>query len=166
MARTKRLSAGGVVDRLSAPPRAPRHRQRSLPVLGGIVSGIAVNLGAGLLGLAYWKLPPVRDWVHQRMLQFFGTTDLFPGIAASWVIPVLGALFLANVLMLLVIDGWQRWGVIGLVVVTILQALALGNSGLDPRVAVVFFVIAIAPVALLILLICTGRRPTMWDQMD
>src|SRR3954469_12940508 len=98
------------------------------------------------------------------MLQFFGTTDLFPGIAASWVIPVLGALFLGNVLMLLVIDSWQRWGVIGLVIVTILQALALGNSGLDPRVAIVFFLIAIMPVALLILLLCTGKRPTMWEQ--
>ncbi len=166
MARTKRLAAGGVVERLAAPPRPPRHRQRSLAVLGGIVSGIAVNLAIGLLGLAYWKLPPVRDWVHQRMLQFFGTTDLFPGVAASWVIPVLGVLFLANVLMLLVIDSWQRWGVVGLVVVTILQALALGNSGLDPRVAIVFFVLAIAPVALLIMLLCSGKRPTLWDQMD
>ena len=26
--------------------------------------------------------------------------------------------------------------------------------------------IGIAPVALLILLLCTGKRPTMWDQMD
>jgi hypothetical protein len=68
--------------------------------------------------------------------------------------------------MLLVIDSWQRWGVVGLAVVTILQALALGNSGLDPRVAAVFFVIAIAPVAFLILLLTTGKRPTMWDQMD
>jgi len=112
MARTKRLTAGGVVDRWATTPREPRVRRRNLAVLGGIVSGIAVNLGIGLLGLAYWKLPPVRDWVHQRMLQFFGTTDLFPGVAANWVIPVLGALFLANVLMLLVIDSWQRWGVV------------------------------------------------------
>jgi len=53
-----------------------------------------------------------------------------------------------------------------LVIVTILQALALGNSGLDPRVAIGFFVIAMAPVALLILLLTTGKRPTMWEQMD
>jgi NADH-quinone oxidoreductase subunit J len=166
MARTKRLAAGGVVARLAAAPRPTKHRQRKIAVLGGIISGIAVNLGIGILGLAYWKLPPVRDWVHQRMLQVFGTTDLFPGIAANWLIPVLGALFLANVLLLLVIDSWQRWGVVGLVVVTILQALALGNSGLDPRVGIIFFVAAVAPVALLILLLCTGKRPTMWDQMD
>lgn len=57
-------------------------------------------------------------------------------------------------------------GVVGLVIVTILQALALGNSGLDPRVAVVFFVVAIAPVVLLVLLLTTGKRPTMWEQMD
>jgi len=27
-------------------------------------------------------------------------------------------------------------------------------------------VLAMAPVALLIVLICAGRRPTMWEQME
>jgi len=165
MARTKRLSTGKVVERVAAAPVA-RPRRRNLAVLGGIVSGIAVNLAIGLLGLGYWKVPAVRNWVHQQMLYFHGSTDLFPGVAAPWLGPVLAGLFLASVLMLLVIDGWQRWGVVGLVIVTALQALALGNSGLDPSVGVVFFIVAMIPVVLLIVLLTTGKRPTMWEQMD
>ena len=68
--------------------------------------------------------------------------------------------------MLVVIYGWQKWGVVGLVLVTIGQALAIGNSGLNPLVAWVFFVIAMAPVALLTVLLCSGARPTVWGQMD
>jgi len=166
MARTKRLGAGSALALSSAASASSRPRRRNLAVMGGVVSGVAVNLTIGLLGLAYSKVPVVRNWVHQQMLRFFGTTDLFPGEAAEWLGPVLGGLFLASVVMLLVIDSWQRWGVVGLVVVTVLQALALGNSGLDPRVAGVFFVLAMAPVALLIGLITTGKRPTMWEQMD
>lgn len=166
MARTKRLTAGGLPALASATVTTSRPRRRSLAVMGGIVSGIVVNLAIGLLGLGYSKIPFVRTWVHQQTLRFHGSTDLFPGEAADWLGPVLGGLFLANVVMLLAIDGWQRWGVVGLVIVTILQALALGNSGLDPRVAGVFFVIAMAPVAVLVALITTGKRPTMWEQMD
>jgi hypothetical protein len=166
MARTKRLTPGSLASAATLAALPARPRRRNLAVLGGIVSGIVVNLGIGLLGLGYSKIPFVRTWVHQQMVRFHGSTDLFPGEAADWLGPVLGGLFLASVVMLLVIDGWQRWGVVGLVVVTILQALALGNSGLDPRVAGVFLVIAMAPVALLIVLITTGKRPTMWEQMD
>lgn len=166
MARTKRLGVGSALALPSQASGVARPRRRNLAVMGGIVSGIAVNLAIGLLGLGYSQVPVVRNWVHQQMLRFNGSTDLFPGEAADWLGPVLGGLFLASVVMLLVIDGWQRWGVVGLVVVTILQALALGNSGLDPRVAGVFFVIAIIPVAALVGLITTGKRPTMWEQMD
>jgi hypothetical protein len=65
-----------------------------------------------------------------------------------------------------VVYGWQKWGVVGLVLVTILQALVIGNSGLHPAVAWIFFVIAMAPVALLIALLCSGPRPTVWEQME
>jgi NADH-quinone oxidoreductase subunit J len=166
MARTKRLGAGGIAARLAAPPAAPRQRRRSAAVLGGVVSGIAVNAGLGILGLAYWKLKPFQDWAHQQMQRFLGTTDLFPGDAADWLIPLLGVTFLLNVIMLLVIDGWQKWGVVGLVAISILQVLAVGNSGLEPWVAGLFFVVAFAPVALLVLLLTTGKRPTLWEQMD
>jgi len=68
--------------------------------------------------------------------------------------------------MLVVIYGWQKWGVIGLVLVTIAQVVAIGNSGLPAAVAWIFFVIAMAPVALLIALLCSGPRPTVWEQME
>src|SRR5262245_46585132 len=121
MARTKRLGSGGMAAKLAAAaPAVSRQRKRSAAVLGGIVSGIAVNTGLGLLGLAYWKVKFVQDKVHGLMLQYLGTTDLFPNVdVADWLIPLLGATFLLNVIMLLVIDGWQKWGVIGLVIVTL-----------------------------------------------
>jgi hypothetical protein len=75
-------------------------------------------------------------------------------------------LFLASALLLEIIHRWQKWGVIALVLVTIGQALAIGNSGLDSKIAVGFFVLAIAPVALLIVLLTTGRRPTEWELME
>jgi hypothetical protein len=30
----------------------------------------------------------------------------------------------------------------------------------------VFLILALAPVALLIVLMCSGPRPTMWEQME
>ena len=79
---------------------------------------------------------------------------------------MLGFLFLANVLCLVVIYLWQRWGVTGLVLVPIAQAIAVGNAGLYPAVAWVFLVLALAPVVLLITLLCSGPKPTMWEQME
>jgi NADH-quinone oxidoreductase subunit J len=164
MARTKRLSLRPAMDR--AIPAAPRVRRRSVAVMGGIVSGIIVNLILGVLCLAYWLFPTARADEQQAMATALGQIETYLEPAADWLCPLLGALFLANVLMLIVVYGWQKWGVIGLVLVTIGQAVAIGNSGLDARIAGIFFVLAMAPVALLILLLCTGPKPTMWEQMD
>src|SRR5262245_53779126 len=54
MARTKRLT-GGPIERAAVTPVSARPRRRNVAVMGGIVSGIVVNAGIGLLGLAYWK---------------------------------------------------------------------------------------------------------------
>jgi NADH:ubiquinone oxidoreductase subunit 6 (subunit J) len=165
MARTKRLSSRLLVEQPMPP--APRvRRPRSFAVIGGIVSGIVVNALLAALCFAYWLYPTAKLDEQSAMRGVFGHADVYLEPAADWLCPVLGTLFLASVLMLLVIDGWQRWGVVGLVLVTILQALAIGNSGLPPAVAWIFLVIALAPVALLIALLCSGPRPTVWEQMD
>lgn len=165
MARTKRLGSRAVVE-IATPAVLPVARQRSFAVTAGIWSGIIVNLLIGFLGLVYWKSPEFRAWAHQRLAVVFGSTDLFPGSAASWLCAIVGLLFLVNVLLLVAVYGWQKWGVVGLVLSTIAQAMAIGNSGLDPLIAWIFFVVAIAPIALLIALLCTGRRPTVWEQME
>jgi NADH:ubiquinone oxidoreductase subunit 6 (subunit J) len=158
MARTKRLAMRGGAARV-AEPAAPKMRKRSFEVMGGIVSGIVANLVLALLCFLYAARPAAMAATWNRV-------DPYLEPAAKWLWPLLGMLFLASVLMLVVIYGWQKWGVIGLVLVTMAQAVAIGNSGLSATAAVVFFVLAIAPVALLIGLLCTGRRPTMWEQME
>jgi len=165
MARTKRLGSRAAVETM-VPAAAPAMRRRSFAVTAGIVSGIVVNLLIGIVGLVYWMSPQFRVWAHERLAVVFGSTDLFPGTAAPWLCAVVGLLFLVNVLLLVAVYGWQKWGVVGLVLSTIAQAVAIGNSGLHPMIAWVFFVVAIAPIALLIVLLCTGRRPTAWQQME
>ena len=77
--------------------------------------------------------------------------------AADWLCPLLAFLFLANVLLLAVVYGWQRWGVIGLVLSR--RSPRRWRSAIrdsNPAVAWIFFVLAMAPVAMLIVLLCTG----------
>jgi NADH-quinone oxidoreductase subunit J len=162
MARTKRLGGQAIAQPVAPPPRS----QHSFAVLGGIVSGMVVNLLLGLLCLAYWIAPAAKEGEQRAMAGVLGSIDPFLEPTADWLCPVLGLLFLASVLMLVVIYGWQKWGVIALVLITIVQAVAIGNSGLSTTIAVLFFVLAIAPVALLIALLTGGPKPTMWEQMD
>lgn len=164
MARSKRL--GTQVFAASMPAVSPIPRRRSLAVMGGIVSGIIVNLALGVACLAYGFLPTAKADEQQAMAATLGQVSVYLEPAAEWLCPLLGALFLASALMLVVIYGWQKWGVIGLVLVTIGQAVAIGNSGLGAVVGTVFFILAIAPVALLIVLLTTGNKPAMWEQME
>jgi NADH-quinone oxidoreductase subunit J len=165
MARTKRFAGRLAIEQaVAVAPRA--RRPRSFAVMGGIVSGVFVNMLLAVLCFGYWISPAAKAEEQGGMTRVMGQAAPYLEPAADWLCPVLGLLFLASVLMLVVVYSWQKWGVVGLVLVTILQALALGNSGLHPAVACVFFVIAIAPVALLILLLCSGPRPTVWEQMD
>jgi len=149
-----------------AAPAGPRDRPVSFGVAGGLCSGIVGNLILGIACLGYWLSPAAKAEGQQAMSGFLGQAATYLEPAADWLCPVLGVLFLANVLLLVVVWNWQSWGVVGLVLVPILQALAIGNAGLPTAAAIIFLVLALAPVALLIVLICTGRRPTMWEQME
>jgi NADH-quinone oxidoreductase subunit J len=157
MARTKRFSHAMTRERIV--PASPRVRQHSRAVMGGIVSGTIANLILAVLCFVYWIRP-------SGLATQFAALDPYLGPAAKWLWPLLGVLLVGSVVMLEVINGWQKWGVIAVILLTIGQAAAIGNSGLDPRVAIGFFVIAIAPVAVLIALLCIGRRPTEWELME
>jgi NADH:ubiquinone oxidoreductase subunit 6 (subunit J) len=157
MARTKRLGRG-VLEAVPAMPRArPKHR---LNLMGGIVSGVIANLVLAALCFGHWLARPAAP---EGTL---GRVHAALAPAAEWLWPLLGLLFLANVLLLIVVYGWQKWGVVALVLVAIGQALAIGNSGLPASWGVVFFALAMLPVAALIAVLCTGPRPTEWDLMD
>jgi hypothetical protein len=157
MARTKRFG-GGVALEQAAAAAEPRLRRRSFAVSGGLISGIIANLVLAGLTFAYWQSPEVKAW--------FGRFNTWLPAATDWLYPLLVGLFLANVLLLVLVYLWQSWAVIGLVAVPLVQAAAIGNSGLGSAAATVFLVLMLAPVLLLIVLLCTGRRPTMWEQMD
>lgn len=157
MARTKRLGRSAA-DVAVVPARPARGHRFS--VLGGIVSGIVANVL--LAAFCFWyglQRPEASDGTWGRIHE-----TLAP--AADWLWPLLGLLFLLNVLLLVVVYGWQKWGVIALVLVTIAQAVAIGNSGLPARFALIFLVLAMAPVALLIAVLRSPPRPTEWELME
>lgn len=157
MARTKRISTRSP---LTAPPPtiAPDRRHR-MSVMGGIVSGIVVNLLLAVLAFFYWLRGPGAGGA-------LGSIDAYLQPAARWLWPLLALLLLANVLMLVVVYGWQRWGVVGLVLVTIGQAVAVGNSGLPPLWAWIFLGVAMLPVVMLVVVLNGRPRPTEWEQME
>jgi NADH-quinone oxidoreductase subunit J len=165
MARTKRIR--GAVPYAEPVAAAARDRRRSFFVTVGLVKGLVINLllAAVCLGLMMWPLPTEGDAAAPAgsLLQ---TVAERLAATPDWLLPALGLLFLANVLLLVVVWYWQKWGVVGLVVVPLLQAFLIGNSALGQTVAIGFAVLALLPVAALIILLSTGRQPTAWSQMD
>jgi len=157
MARSKRLGRG-ILESLAAAPRIrPRHR---FSVMGGIVSGVIANLVLAGLCFGHWLARPAEA------AGTLGRIHAALAPAGLWLWPLLGLLFLANVLLLFIVRGWQKWGVVALVLVTIGQAVAISNSGLPASYGIVFFVLAMIPVAMLIGTLCSGPRPTEWELMD
>lgn len=157
MARTKRLGRGMADVAALATRPGIKHR---FSVLGGIESGVIANLILAAACFGHWLARPEK--VEGLMARVHAA--LAP--AADWLWPLLGVMFLVNVLLLLVVYGWQKWGVVALVLVTLGQALAVGNSGLPAVYAVAFFVLAIAPVALLIGVLRSPPKPTEWELME
>ncbi len=163
MARTKRMGAARLRVR-AAPAAVPRERRRPFFVAAGIVSGLFANL---LLG-AFCCYLMLRPLPHEGAAAF--TSPILKTLAstlhsAPWLLPWLGLLFLANVILLVVVWYWQRWGVVGLVIVPLVQAFLIGSAGFAQPWAIGFLIAALAPVALLIVLLASGR-PSVWSQME
>jgi NADH:ubiquinone oxidoreductase subunit 6 (subunit J) len=162
MARTKRARTGAL------PPAAatPRVRFRKFAVTAGLLTGIAVNLVLAILCFA-WYFSPAAEAAEQKaianVLQQV-QTDLIA--APDWLCVALGCLLLVNVLLLVMVYFWQSWGVVGLVVVPFAAAYAVSAAGLSAPYAVATLVLLLMPVLPLIMLMCTGPRPTMWEKMD
>jgi NADH-quinone oxidoreductase subunit J len=163
MARTKRIGAGRLRER-AAPAAAPRDRRRPFLVKVGVIKGIVVNL---LLGAAccYLMLRPLATEGDAAF-----TNPVFRMIASTlqaspWLLPSLGLLFLANAILLVVVWYWQRWGVVGLVIVPLVQALLIGSAGFAQPWTIGFLIVALTPVVVLIVLLCSGR-PSVWSQME
>lgn len=166
MARTKRLGAGRLVERV-APVAAPRVRRRTFAVSGGLVSGMVVNLILAALCcylISQRPLPTSGNSAPANAALRSVATAM--NAAPDWLLPMLGLLFLVNVVLLVVVWYWQKWGVVGLVIVPIIQAIALANAGFSQSIAIGFLIVALAPAVLLTVLLMGGPRPTAWSQMD
>jgi NADH-quinone oxidoreductase subunit J len=165
MARTKRAGVSRLIDRPIA-QAPPRNRKRSFFVAVGLAKGMIINLllAIGCCWLLLRPIPVTGDGApaNTYLLQFAKTIDSVPG----WLLPTLGLLFLANVLLLVVVWYWQKWGVVGLVIVPLVMAFLIANTNLGQPIAAAIALVALAPVVALILLLCTGKQPTAWSQME
>ena len=165
MARTKRVAVGRVLDRPAAAPRTDRRRRMSVAIL--LVLGMVMNVGGAIKMFA---VGPLRAMVAENKLgpvvAKAWQTEPALNAAPQWVFILLGILFLANVLLLVVVWYWQKWGIVALVLVSFIQAWVMSQAGFQP--ASVGFAVAagLLPIALIIALLCTGKRPTMWSQME
>lgn len=163
MARSKRTRTGAL-------PRAaavtPRVRFRPFAVAAGLLSGIVVNLALAVLCLAWYYSPAAAADEKQAMSSIFGQVQADLIAAPDWLCLALAALLLVNVLLLVVVYFWQSWGVIGLVLVPVVAAIAVNGAGLGTAYAAATLVLLALPVVPLIGLILSGPRPTMWEQMD
>jgi NADH-quinone oxidoreductase subunit J len=162
MARTKRSRGTS----LAQPAAVPRVRQRNFAVTAGLLSGVAVNLILAILCFAWYFSPAAAADEQQAITTVFGRVQADLIAAPDWLCLALGGLLLLNVLLLVVVYFWQSWGAIGLVAVPLVASYAVSSAGLGTTYAAATLIILLLPVIPLIVLLCTGPKPTMWEQMD
>ena len=169
MARTKRVRTGRVLE-LPARSVLP-NRKFPAPIWGGIFSGLLTNVWLIGTSIAHWnrafQIPqaaaggelPVVTAAWARWL-----TNAYSLPGWFWVLIVLT--LLGNILFLVVVYNWQKWGLIALVAMPVLQFLLMINAGVPASMAGVLALSMFVPAALLALLCATTPRPTVWSQME
>jgi NADH:ubiquinone oxidoreductase subunit 6 (subunit J) len=160
MARTKTRSRGRA-GALSA-TQAREHGPMPFMIVAGIVSGMAVNalLAAKCFFVSQWL--PLLSNVGEAGTALASKIQACP----PWLMPALALLFLANVLCLGIVWGWQKWGVFGLVALPVVQGLLISNSSLGVVPGVILAVFLLAPVGLIIALLLQGGNQSVWSQME
>jgi NADH-quinone oxidoreductase subunit J len=165
MARTKRVATGLALERPLVAP-VPRDRKRRFLVSAGLIKGIVINL---LLALGCFLLAAQASSPAESAAEASGIVGWFQSSLAhspAWFLPLLGLLFLVNALVLYVVYSWQKWGVVGLVLVSLGIILCLMNANVAPLLAAIVLLIAVVPTVILISMVVGLGSPTMWSQMD
>jgi NADH-quinone oxidoreductase subunit J len=165
MARSKRAAKGVYTDRSVATQPKVRPRRR-FAVTAGIVSGIIVNAVLAVFCFAVAMQDRSATVPQEGLGKLLNQVVVWSEAAPNWFWPVMGLLFLVNILLLIVVHFWQRWGVVGLVAIPLLQAVLILNANLGVLPAVALLVVALGPVLLLITLLNASPQPTLWSQMD
>lgn len=163
MARTKRVKTGRVLE---VPVRTvPTNRKFPFLVKVGIIKGFIVNaflivtlIAAITRNLVLPKEGQVGEWSQAFLAKVYA----LPG----WLLPALILTLFINILLLFVVLNWQKWGVIGLIIVPVVQFMFMVNGGVNPGVAGGIAAVLLIPAVALALLCCFSSRPTVWSQME
>ena len=91
--------------------------------------------------------------------------EVFLG-SPPWLFGVIGGLFALNVLLVAVVWGWQKWGLVALVLVPLVQAGVLVAGKVDPLFAGVFLGATIVPPVVLFGAAYKLGSPSLWSQME
>lgn len=144
LARTKVASRGVVaVDSRSSAARPLPFTVKALLFLG-ILASIA-----GAFVLALFRV---------EIEELLGVSQLATTIVAG--------LFAVNLLLKLILLARQRWSVAALVIVALLQTATLIWGGASVIVAAVFAVALLAPIGVLIALLCSGGKHSAWSHLE
>jgi NADH-quinone oxidoreductase subunit J len=173
MARTKRRGAGVSPAFSLADRERLANRKLGFFIKVGLIKGMIINFLLMLLCFALW-LAPAKATPAEGAGALAASWHWLTSVVANspdWFLPLLGLTFLLNMLLLLVVYNWQSWAVLGLIAMPIVQAAAITNANLnlnvgDAVVAVAWLILALGPVIVLIVLMTTGKQPTVWSQME
>ncbi|WP_145054153.1 NADH-quinone oxidoreductase subunit J family protein [Lignipirellula cremea] len=148
LARTKRRSTGPALPQAA---RGPRNRPAA--ITGMLLGGAVANAVLGLLCLLF----------SGRIVAFVAG---FGESLETNAVFLTGLLFLVNVVVLMAIYAWQRWGLYALVLIAVAQAALLAVGGLSVLAAAIFLAAALVPVAITLVAICSGGPQSVCSQMD
>lgn len=163
MARTKRVRSGRVLE---APPRTiPTNRKFPFTVKVGLIKGFVVNgflIVTLVAALARKIVLPTEGAFGEWSQSVLAKVYALPG----WLLPALILTLLINVLLLFVVLNWQKWGVVGLIAIPLVQFMFMVNGGVMPVIAGLIAAVMLIPAVALALLCAFGSRPTVWSQME
>jgi hypothetical protein len=163
MARTKRVRTGRVLE---GPTRTvPTNRKFPWTVKIGIIKGFVINaflIITLIAAMARKIVLPTEGKFGEWSQAFLAKVYALPG----WVLPALILTLVINLLLLFVVLNWQKWGVIGLIVVPLVQFMFMVNGNVPPPVAGAIAAVMLIPAVALALLCAFGSRPTVWSQME
>jgi NADH-quinone oxidoreductase subunit J len=154
LARTTSQKSGNVRT-LAASASAVPKRVRPFSLTAILGAGFLIN---GALSVSCFV---AAESITRELVE----AELIKG-APSWLFPSIGLLFAIQALMSLVVMGWQRWGVVAMVIVPLIQVATLAYAQIPWPVVGMFLILSLTPVAILCGLLCMGGRHSIWSEMD
>lgn len=153
LARTTSQRTGAARSLATSAATPNRVRPFSLTALLGV--GFLINAALAIACFAASE-PITKSLVEAKLIAG----------SPTWLFPALGILFAIQGLMSLVVMGWQRWGVIAMVLLPFLQVGALAYAEIPWPVIGMFLILSLTPVAILGGLLLMGGRRSIWSEMD